>query len=185
MSDITGLYIEDNIYTKFVVRDVNNYCALYENGDVKYKGCFEIDKEFHKDPSMRIVPIAVSNYFLKGIPVEETVKNHQDIFDFCLRMKLNANSSGIYKYIDKDDRILKEKSLSKTTRYYISEYGGIILKQLPKSTNGVNVGFSCTLFNTYEKKEMKDYRIDYRFYIKEANKIINPIMESTHQLSLF
>ena len=185
MSDITGLYIEDNIYTKFVVRDVNNYLALYENGDVKYKGCFEIDKEFHKDPSMRIVPIAVSNYFLKGIPVEETVKNHQDIFDFCLRMKLNANSSGVYKYIDKDTGLLKEKSLSKTTRYYISEYGGIILKKLPKSTNGVNVGFSCTLFNTYEKKEMKDYRIDYRFYVKEAKKIINPIMESARQLSLF
>ena len=76
MTNLTGLYIEDNIYTKFVVRDVNNYLAVYESGDVKLKGCFEIDKEFHKDPSMRIVPIALKNYFVDNIPIKEMSTGH-------------------------------------------------------------------------------------------------------------
>ena len=137
----------------------------------------------HKDSSMRIVPIAISNYFLKGIPVEETIKNHKNIFDFCLRLKLNSTSTGKFKYLDNWE--IKEQELSKTTRYYISNHGGIIQKYLPKSINGVNIGFKCTLFNKYEKKDMKDYDINYSFYIIEALKIINPILESNNQLSLF
>ena len=38
MEDLTGLYIEDNIYNLLVMRDVNNYLAKYESGDIKYKG---------------------------------------------------------------------------------------------------------------------------------------------------
>ena len=87
MSKLTGLYIEDNIYKKVIQRDVNNYIAVYddstpENEHLKLKGCFEIDKEFHKDPSMRIVPIALNEYYVNGKPISETIKNHKDIYDF-------------------------------------------------------------------------------------------------------
>ena len=64
--------------------DVSTYIAVYEDGSIKHKSDFEIDKELHKNPSMRIVPIALEKYFVEGIPVEETIKNHKDIFDFCL-----------------------------------------------------------------------------------------------------
>ena len=59
MEDLTGLYIEDNMYNLLVMRDVNSYLARYESGDVKYKGIFEIDSECYKNPSMRIVPLLV------------------------------------------------------------------------------------------------------------------------------
>lgn len=183
MTKLTGLYIEDNVYTKFVVRDVNNYLAVYESGDVKYKGCFEIDKEFHKDPSMRIVPIALSNYFIKGIPIRETILNHNDIYDFCLRLKTNSKSTPIFKHFDDNGNIV-DTSLSRTTRYYISKTGGCLLKDFGENRiNGVNIGYSVTIFNKYEEKNIKDYNIDYNFYITEANKIKNVIEDN--QLYLF
>ena len=185
MTKLTGLYIEDNIYTKMVIRDVNNYLALYEDKSVKLKGCFEIDKEFHKDPSMRIVPIALKEYFVNGIPIEQTIKNHKDIYDFCLRLKTNSKSTPIYQYI-KNGEIIK-KELPRTTRYYISNAGlnsGNLYKDFGDGRiSGVNIGYSVTLFNKYEEKEFSEYNIDYNFYITEAMKIVDAIIDN--QLTLF
>lgn len=183
ITKITGLTFEFNEYLKMVIVNVNNYIAQYTSGECKYKGLFEIDKELHKDPSMRIVPIALSNYFIKGIPIEETIRNHTDIYDFCLRLKVNKGWEGEYKYVDSDLNF-KIQKLSKNTRYYISNKGGSLFKKSNDGRiSGVSVGFVTTIFNNYEKKEMKDYDINYSFYIKECNKIIDQI--EVKQLSLF
>lgn len=182
MTSLTGLYIEDNVYSKFVVRDVNNYLAVYESGDIKYKGCFEIDKEYHKDPSMRIVPLALKRYYIDNIPIEQTIRNHTDIFDFCLRLKINSKSNAYFKYLE-NGKIISKK-LDRTTRYYVSNSGGIITKQFDESRiSGVNVGYSVTLFNKYIEKPMNEYNINYNFYIAEANKIKNAVYDG--QLTLF
>lgn len=186
MTKLTGLYIEDNEYSKFIVRDVNNYLAVYTNGDIKYKGCFEIDKEFHKDPSMRIVPIAIKEYFVNGKSVRETIENHSNIFDFCLRFKTNSKSTPIFRHINNEE--IKDVKLNRTTRYYISNISkdsGILLKDFGDDRiSGVNIGFNVTLFNNYVKKDIKNYNINYNFYIAEAMKIINAI-EDGGQLNLF
>jgi hypothetical protein len=156
--------------------------AVYENGDVKLKGCFEIDKEFHKDPSMKIVPIALKEYYVNNIPIEETIKNHQNIYDFCLRLKTNSKSTPYYKYLENGNII--NKKLDRTTRYFISNSGGVLIKDFGDDRiSGVNVGYSVTLFNKYFKKEMSEYNINYNFYISEANKIKDAVW--TGQLSLF
>ena len=181
----TTLTIEEVFYKKIVLRDVNNYLAVYEdstkeNEHVKLKGCFEIDKEFYKDPSMRIVPISLKNYFIYNIPIEETIKNHKDIYDFCLRLKTNSKSIPIYKYIE-NGKIINKK-LDRTTRYYISNKGGILLKDFGDNRiSGVNVGYNVTLFNKYVNKS--DYDLNYSFYINEAYKIKNTI--NNGQLTLF
>lgn len=180
MTRLTGLYIEDNVYTKFVVRDVNNYLAVYENGDCKCKGCFEIDKEFHKDPSMRIVPIALKEYFINGVPFEKTIKEHKDIFDFCLRLKTNSSCTPVYTYITEGDIV--NIPLARTTRYYISNTGGTLKKVFDDGReSGVNVGYVATLFNRFVEQD--NYNINYAFYIREAYKIKDAIVDN--QLSLF
>lgn len=186
MTKLTGLYIEDNEYSKFIVRDVNNYLAVYTNGDIKYKGCFEIDKEFHKDPSMRIVPIAIKEYFVNNIPVRETIENHSNIYDFCLRLKTNSKSTPIFRHIDGDN--IKDIKLNRTTRYYVSNVSknsGVLLKDFGNDRiSGINIGYNVILFNNYIKKDIKEYNINYNFYIAEAMKIINAI-EDGGQLNLF
>ncbi len=179
----TSMSYEANIYNKMIINDVNNYIAEYESGDCKHKGLFEFDTELHKDPSMRIVPYALNQYFIKGIPIKETILNHQDIYDFCLRLKVNSGWKAIYKYVG--NYTIIQKILSKNTRYYISNSGGALYKKNTEDLRetGVNVGYIASIFNNYEEKEMKDYNINYNFYIKECMKIINSI--ETKQLSLF
>ena len=178
----TGMSYEANEYTKMVVMDVNNYISQYTDEKCKYKGLFEIDKELHKDPSMRIIPIALSNYFIKGISVSDTILNHKNIYDFCLRLKTNKGWEAQYHYYDDG---VKVKTLSKNTRYYISKHGGALYKKNIDDgrMSGVNVGEVVIVFNKYIEKEMSEYDINYQFYIKECLKIINQIEDK--QLTLF
>lgn len=183
----TGLTIEETIYSKMCVRDVNNYIAVYEdytpeNNHIKLKGDFEIDKEFHKDPSMRIVPLAVKKYFVDNIPVRDTILNHNDIFDFCLRLKTNSKSTPHFKYV-KDGKLV-DSTLNRTTRYYISNNGGYLYKDFGDGRQvGVNIGFGATIFNKYIKKSINEYGINYGFYVSSAQKLIYSIKDG--QLNLF
>lgn len=129
---------------------------------------------------MRIVPIALSNYFIKGIPIRETILNHNNIYDFCLRLKTNSTSTPIFRHFDENKNIVDD-ILPRTTRYYISNFGGILLKDFGNKISGINVGYYATLFNKYEFK--KNYDINYNFYIIEANKIKDAIIDK--QLYLF
>ena len=187
LTEETTLVIEEVFYNKMVIRDVNSYLAEYsdstrDNEHIKLKGCFEIDKEFHKDPSMRIVPIALKEYFLYDIPLMETIQKSNNIYDFCLRLKTNSKSIPYFEIFDKEKKEIQDIRLDRTTRYYISNSGGILYKDFGKNgITGVNVGYSATLFNNYEKKD--DYNINYNFYLREANKIKDTIED--RQLSLF
>ena len=186
----TGLVIEEAFYSKMFIRDVNNYGAVYEdstkeNEHIKLKGDFEIDKEFHKDSSMRIVPLAVKNYFVYGIPIEKTIKNDRDIFNFCMQLKTNSSSNAFFRHLI--DGELVDEPLHRMTRYLIGngKNSGILLKKFQDGRiNGVNVGYSAILFNkVYKLDNWNDYNLDYKFYITEANKLKNPLI--TKELSLF
>lgn len=168
------------------VQDVSNYLAVYDYGDVKLKGCFEIDKELHKDPGMRIVPIALKNYFVNKIPIEETIKNHKDIFDFCMELKVNSDWQSVYEYINTETAQLETQDLGKITRYFISGFNGNLAKRHKTDGRVTNVfkEFGVKIFNrAYKLEEIKDYNINYNFYIREARKIINKIEDN--QLKLF
>lgn len=181
----TRLMLEYSYYKMMAIVDVSTYIAVYENGDIKHKSDFEIDKELHKNPSMRIVPIALERYFVENIPVEETIKNHEDIYDFCLMTRC-PKKFDLYYYSVKDGQICVDK-LSKTTRYFASKRGGTLFK-LNNETGGktgVLIGQYVTLFNKYVTKPFNEYNIDYDFYINECNKIIEKIEPKQEQLSLF
>lgn len=182
----TNYELEEVTYTKMIVRDVSNYISLYDNGKIKHKGCFEIDKELHKDNSFRIVPIALENYYIKNIPIEETIKNHQDILDFCGRIKIDSRFELEFHSIKYDETNQPYKSieaLQKVTRYLVTKNGGTIYKKNKEGKlTGINVGYTMNIYNIHNKT-VKDFNIDYSFYIRECNKIINSVYDGT--LSLF
>lgn len=186
----TTLVIEEAFYSKMFIRDVNNYGAVYEDSTrehehIKLKGDFEIDKEFHKDPSMRIVPLALKEFFVYGIPVEDTIRENRDIFNFCMRLKTNSKSKPFFKHFEFNNIV--EDPLDRTTRYYIGKgpYSGIIIKKFEDGkVTGVNVGYSAILYNrAFTCEDWNNYNIDYNFYIAEANKIKNPLIMK--ELDLF
>ena len=170
-------------YSALIQTSVNDYIAIKPDGKIKLKGDFAIYLELNKNPSQRIVPIAIRNYFVNGTPIEETIRNHTDIYDFCIRLKTNRSYQTEYHYLK--DSEYKIDKWSKTSRYFISKSGGTLYKK-EKSTGkmiGVNIGRTVTYFNNYFEKTMEEYNIDYGYYIRECNKIIDQI--ELKQLSLF
>ena len=159
--------------------------AIYTNGKIKYKGVFEIEKEYHKDNSFKIIPIALSNYFVNGTPIENTITNHKNIYDFCGRQKFGRDSYGTIHYTGKDSNNnpveIVEKQ-QKNVRYYITNKGCTFIKNYNKGTNEiVNKGYQVTIFNQYFESD--NYNINYNFYIRECKKILDVI--ENKQLMLF
>ena len=178
----TNLSLEFVEYKKMIISDVNNYIALKTDGKVKYKGKYEIDKELHKDNSFRIISLALSKFFLYGQPIEDFIKHHNNIYDFCGRQKFKSEDYGqTHTLIDNKEIIEKQQ---KNVRYYISSKGSTFIKKYKKgSSEFINKGYQVTIFNKYVEKPFEQYNINYDFYIKECIKIIQTIEDK--QLTIF
>jgi len=190
-SRLTLEYVE---YSKMIIRDVNNYIAITTKGKIKQKGAFKVnselikDGEYHKDFSFNIIRIALLEFFINDIPVDITIKNNVDIYNFCGRQKFKGDDWGETHELDYNHcglRYTKIEKQQKNVRYYISKPGASFIKKYAKGSDEIiNKGYQVTIFNNYfELNDFKDYNIDYSFYIKEANKEINNIIDK--QLTLF
>ena len=195
---ITKYILEDTSYQQIIFRDVNNYIAeiidekTKKREKIKYKGCFEIDQEFHKNNSQRIVAIALKEYFINDIPIEDVIYNlgyrfinskdeeeKTSIFDYCSGVK-KGNNTYAYAFIEPNKR---EDIYDKVIRYYVSNTNTKMYKLYDNKDNrieAVNKGFNITPFMKYYESD--DYGINHLYYINECNKIINPIKKGTKNL---
>lgn len=170
---MTQLILEYADYSKMIIRDVNNYIAIYTNGKAKCKGAFEFENlPLHKNKSALIVRIALFNYFTKNIPIEDTIKNHKNILDFCIGVRAKQDSKFIQ--LDKNGNATP---LPKTIRYYISNQGSIFKKKyIDGRISYLNVhplkgrSFYQTLLNNYDDTLAHNYNINYSFYTYECRK---------------
>ena len=144
VEEIVNIPLEVQVCKKIIARDVNNYINIIDDDNIKFKGAFEIDRDFHKNHSKRIVPIALANYFINNISVEDTIYNHisnenildkygfcdnYGIYDFCLGAKMKGKNELVQRYWKGHE--LMEEPLSKMNRYYISNVGVELIKKLP------------------------------------------------------
>lgn len=93
----TGMVLEFSEFIKVIQRDVNNYLIVPE-GDLydekgkprwKSKGAV-VKKQNSLDYDTPIINESVVNYFLKGIPVEETVLNCHELIKFQKIAKVSS-----------------------------------------------------------------------------------------------
>ncbi len=172
----TKLTLEYANYSKMIIKDVNNYIAVYTNGKTKCKGSFEFENlPLHKNKSALIIRIALFNYFVKGIDVEETIRNHTNIYDFCIGVRNKADSK--FMYLDKNANSF---DLPKTIRYYISTSGVVIKKRFNDGRThylDVHPIKGKTWYQTLATN-IKDAKnnINYTFYIKDAKDQIYDLM---------
>lgn len=197
---ITKLQLEYANYSAMYIQDVNNYISIYTNGKTKCKGLFEFENiPLHKNKSHNIIPIAIYEYFVKGKPIEDTIKNHRNIYDFCAGVR--AKSSDVkgkshfeLHWIEGSE--LKKRKLSKTVRYFISKKGQYLFKCYPDGSQvhieaPLNLGkmkkdWKVTYFNKYYPVvNFEDYDIDYSYYIHKAREIIHSLEGDIRQTTLF
>ena len=176
----TGLELEFTNYKKYVRRDVNSYITIKDNGDTKEKGAFLTEAELDKAYHMPIVAKALHAYFVKGIPVEETINNCKDIMEFCISQK-SASS-----FVIELHTINGIKTLQKTNRFFITCHGGSLIKRdfYSKKMTGLYVGRLVHILNEYDESiPFEEYDVDLQFYKKEVMKIIDKI--EPKQISMF
>lgn len=128
--ELTGLELERADYSKFFVRDVNNYLGLYLDGKTKRKGAYEYEMAWHQDSSALIIQKAVEAHLVKGVEIDWFIRNHADANDFMLRTNVPRSGRLVIEYTD-IQRTMDYEPLQNTTRYYISNDGGQLVKIMP------------------------------------------------------
>jgi hypothetical protein len=212
--DLTKLQLEGDKYEKMIIGDVNNYISVFtereakskedwlklqkdepyyifrEDSDryfyspVKMKGRFELKLDYHKNPSGLIIPKAVYNYFVKGIPVEKSVVDCDNIFDFCYGVKKKYDFKLVLHSVEKGEH--KKVRQQKVTRYYVSTDGGKLVKEYDDGRIvSVNASALVTICNRISNHQIP-LNLDRQYYIDEAYKELENIEGvKTNQLNLF
>lgn len=119
-SRITGFEMERDDFVRLWQKDVNNYIGILAGGKMKTKGGFvSLYKGGNfKTNSEVVIHKAVVEYLVHGKPVEETIKECKNIFDFQRIEKTGGSYEGAYHYVNgnrvkvqKVNRIYAVKSL--------------------------------------------------------------------------
>jgi len=166
----TGLQLEEAVYSRMFIRDVNNYIAEYENGDTKRIGAYEHDLEWHKNHSALVVPKVAEQVLLHDAGIRETVTNWPDKMDFMLCAKV-PRSSRLVLHSEGEDL-----PLERITRYYVTEHGGHLVKIMPplakKPDEWRRIGI-CSGWSVQPCNDLQDATqpINFEYYIREVEKL--------------
>ena len=177
------LEFEYTYFSKFIVRDVNNFIAVTDYGGVKQKGWFVTKPNIEDSHNYLVIKKAIYEYFVNNKDPYEFIRNHDNIYDFCLSEKPSK----------KFDVYWGNDQIQRLNRYYISRRGKRIYKisnDNKKSSLQDVANWAVQLLNKYEDKPMDDYHIDYTFYISKCRNEIfnienNATISTGNQLKLF
>ena len=193
--ELTSYELERTDYSKIIFSTVNDYLAIKTDGEIKKKGDFLTDFELHKNKSARVVPIALEQFFVNDVPVADTIRNHTNIYDYCLRQK--ASKDFHYEGHSKETKTVYNKLI----RYYVSNTGEKLLKVKNENSDSTAVDVSqveagewlMTVCNYLKPNHPLD-NINHAYYIERAERIIHKIqlegkkrkvIVNPNQMSLF
>ena len=195
----TDFELEYAYYEKYIRRDVNNYITktnkvfekgnFYDSSKVKKKGAFVTDVALEKAFKCPVVPLAVEQYYLHGTPVIDTLRGHKDVYGFCKSQKTGRQFKVFHYSIEKledGSNMMRHTKLQKTNRYIISNSGGSLVKMKANGDQtNMEVGYVTTILNDVspEIDYLKD--VNYGYYQRECNKIIQAIETEVSQTLLF
>jgi len=172
----TGFSLEYTDYSMYVRSDVNNYITQKASGETKEKGRYLKEISLKKGYRYPVIPRALYEYFINGVPVLTTLLDCENVLDFCISQKSGSNF--VMEFHDGG----KVTKLQKNNRFYISKQGGKLLKRnkQTKSTIGLFVSEEVVILNDFDKSiPISEYNIDYDFYEKEAHKYIDDVENSS------
>lgn len=184
-----GLELEFTYYTKYVTEGVNSYLTVKRGGSSKFKGRMN-PKMFLEDLSKGynspIVAKCVTEYFINGTPVMETLRNAKSILDFCRTQ--NVNHKYRLEFTHVVDGKIRTDVVQRNIRFYISSTGGTLMKVESMGWNEHNeeqvkksslcAGQRVSICNTVDDTDISELNVNYLYYYNEAMAIIEPIEQS-------
>lgn len=184
-----GLELEFTSYSKYITEGVNSYLTVKTDGKKKFKGRMNPKmylEDLSKGYNSPIVAKAVTEYFINGTPVMETLRNSKSILDFCRTQNVNRKYYIEYTHVVDHKMVVEE--VQRNTRFYVSLTGGSLMKvevlgwdennqpKLKKSS--LCAGQRVTVCNLVEDKDISELNINYLYYYNECMAIIEPIEQS-------
>ena len=171
----TGFELEEDTVIKIVQKDVNNYIEVQQGGKPKAKGGYLVKGvstkgAFNVNNNCVIVATALKEYFLNGTPVEETINNCDDIFQFQMIAKAGAKYKEAYHLVNGT-----KVPVQKVNRVYATSderYGKLYKVKAEDSSEAKidSLPEHCFIDNN---NELCIEQIDRDFYIAMAKKRIN------------
>lgn len=183
----TKMKADSDVVHCLIARDVNNYIAQFRTKDKKtkepklkleYKGAlnpFMYAIDLQKGYDMPIVAQAVSDYFLKHIPIMDTLQNATNILDFCKTQNVGR------QFHVEETKVINGKVehiiCQRYVRFYVSNRGVVIEKvhNDDGTRSRLAAGNVVTVLNTLDDKDIALRDINFRYYYQECLKIIDPI----------
>jgi hypothetical protein len=171
----TGFELETDSVSKIAQKDVNNYVEVQADGKSKAKGGYLVKGistvgAFNVNNSCCIVATALKEYFVNGTPVEETINDCADIFQFQIIAKAGAKYREAYHIVDG----VKEP-VQKVNRVYATadeRYGKLFkVKAEDDSTAKIEMLPEHCIIDNDNHLSISD--VDKSFYIEMAKKRVN------------
>lgn len=179
--EVTRMKMDSDVVHCLIARDVNNYIAQFRTKKglkLEYKGALNplmYAVDLQKGYDMPIVAQAVSDYFLKNVPVMETLRKANNILDFCKTQ--NVGRQFHVEQTTVSNQQVQRVVSQRYVRFYVSNTGCIIEKvhNDTASRSRLAAGQSVTVLNTLDDVDISLRNINYKYYYEQAMAIINPI----------
>ena len=174
----TGFELEEDSVVKIAQKDVNNYVEVQPGGKSKAKGGYLVKGlakagAFNINNSCCIVATALKEYFVNGTPVEETIKNCDDMFQFQIIAKAGAKYKEAYHLIGEE-----KEPVQKVNRVYATadqRYGKLFkVKAEDESTAKIEMLPEHCIIDNDNQLSISD--VDKTFYIEMAKKRVNDFL---------
>ena len=193
---ITRLEFESDEYEAFYQYAINDYFGVLKGGEIEEKGMFITKTKLGKGLAPVVIPKAIIAYFTQGTPVAEFIEKDTDIRDFLMSQAVDKK----FKVVHGD------KPIQRINRFYASTNGPYLFKvkknenpghfitsdpwgypyeyDVPEETwSNMLTKSGVTILNKFDDLPIENRKINYRYYISEAKKVIADFTEQ--QLSLF
>lgn len=174
----TKFELETDDIQKVWIKDVNNLLMIKTNGRVKTVGGYlnygiSVKGAWAINNNMVIVKKALVEFFVNGTPVEETIGNSTDIFDFQLIAKAGTKYREAYHLVNGE-----KVPVQRVNRVYATadqRYGKLFKV---KAENGTTAKIEmlpehCIIDND---NQLSIESVDKAFYIEMAKKRINDFL---------
>lgn len=157
----TGMRMGFDIYTKVFQKDVNNYLLVNAEGKTKTKGAYTKGLS-SVDNDLPIINKAMVDYMTKGIPVEKTINNCDELIMFQKVVKL----SGKYWRAWHNGKYMSEKCYRVfATTNPKSTYIGKCKVKGATIEKFANTPDHCFIFNENVKNEPCPKYLDKQWYV--------------------
>ena len=174
----TGFELETDDITKVWIKDVNNLLLIKTDGKVKTVGGYlnygvSVKGAWSINNNAIIVKKAMIDYFVKGIPVETTIEESTDIFDFQIIAKAGTKYREAYHLVDGE-----QVPVQKVNRVYATadERYGKLFKVKAETDATAKIEMlpeHCIIDND---NQLTIDAVDKTFYIEMARKRINDFL---------